>query len=444
MTYQECVDYILSVPLFATKLGTDNLNRILDLMGHPEKIYPVVHVAGTNGKGSTCSFLASILQQAGKKVGVFTSPHLVQINERLRINGQIISDAEFVMLFEETMCYIERAKEQGIAHPSFFELMFLMGALYFKKQQVDYAIFETGMGGRLDATNVVEPVLTIITSVGLDHTQFLGDTIEKIAMEKAGIIKKDVPIIYFDRKDDATPIIYKYSQKYGADLHIVEKKQYNLLKITEKTIDFSFDSVYYKYGSLQIRKTALYQVENAMLAVKAYELLLINENRFYNSDGIIDKNLNYSLTDTDIDNIRTGLMNMVWKGRMECLSENVYIDGAHNEEAIEAFCRTIEVLFPDEQKILLFAVSKDKDYGSMIKRLCEIDFHEVIVVRYDDSRSADFSAVTEAFRRFSGSKITTFDDIREGFLYGKSHVCDSVLFCVGSLYLAGSLLGLGV
>lgn len=444
MTYQECVDYILSVPLFATKLGTDNLNQILDIMGHPEKEYPVIHVAGTNGKGSTCSFLASVLKQAGKKVGVFTSPHLVKINERLRISEQIISDEEFVSVFEETMGYIESAKEKGIAHPSFFELVFLMGTLYFKRQQVDYAIFETGMGGRLDATNVVEPILTIITSVGLDHTQFLGDTIEKIATEKAGIIKQGVPVVFFDRKDEATPVICHYCQKNDANLHLVEKKQYKLLKIAEKTIDFSFDSVYYKYGSLQIRKTALYQVENAMLAVKAYELLLMNENRYYDLDRTVEQSSNYNLTDTDIDNIRAGLMNMVWKGRMECVSKNVYIDGAHNEEAIEAFCRTIEVLFPTEQKILLFAVSKDKDYGNMIKRLCEIDFHEVIVVRYDDSRSAEVSVVAEIFRRFSGSKITTFDDIREGFSYGESHVCDSVLFCVGSLYLAGNLLSLGV
>ena len=181
-----------------------------------------------------------------------------------------------------------------------------------------------------------------------------------------------------------------------------------------------------------------------MLAVKAYELLLMNENRYYDLDRTVEQSSNYNLTDTDIDNIRAGLMNMVWKGRMECVSKNVYIDGAHNEEAIEAFCRTIEVLFPTEQKILLFAVSKDKDYGNMIKRLCEIDFHEVIVVRYDDSRSAEVSVVAEIFRRFSGSKITTFDDIREGFSYGESHVCDSVLFCVGSLYLAGNLLSLGV
>ena len=319
-----------------------------------------------------------------------------------------------------------------------------MGALYFKKQQVDYAIFETGMGGRLDATNVLEPILTIITSVGLDHTQFLGDTIEKIAAEKAGIIKKGVPVVFFDRKDEATPIICHYCKKNDAHLHIVEKKQYNLLEITEKTIDFSFDSVYYMYGSLKIRKTALYQIENAVLAVKAYELLLMNENRFYDLSALEEQSSNHILTDTDIDDIQAGLMNMLWRGRMECVSKNVYIDGAHNEEAIDAFCRTIEVLFPNEQKILLFAVSRDKDYGNMIKKLCEIDFHEVIVVRYDDSRSAEVSMVAETFRHFSGSKITTFDDIREGFLYGKSHVCDSVLFCVGSLYLAGNLLSLGV
>ncbi len=444
MTYQECVDYILSVPLFATKLGTENLNRILDIMEHPEKCYPVIHVAGTNGKGSTCSFLASILRQAGKRVGVFTSPHLVTLNERFRIDEEIISDVDLVEVFEEIMTYVNEAREQGIAHPSFFEFVFLMGVLYFKKRQVDIAIIETGMGGRLDATNVVTPVLSIITSVGLDHTQFLGDTIEKIAAEKAGIIKSNVPVVYFDRKDDATPVIYKYCQKLGTNLHIVEKKQYNLLKITEKTIDFSFESGYYKYCSLQIRKTALYQIENAMLAIKAYELLLTDKDIFCNSQLLRGQNVNYGLTDTDIDNIQTGLLNMFWKGRMECISKNVYIDGAHNEEAIDAFCRTVEVLFPTEQKVLLFAVSKDKDYCGMIERLCNLDFREVIIVQYEGSRSEDITAVEVAFRRFSGSKITTFDDIREGFLYGKSHVSDSVLFCVGSLYLAGNLLSLGV
>ncbi|MGN0153872.1 MAG: bifunctional folylpolyglutamate synthase/dihydrofolate synthase [Lachnospiraceae bacterium] len=444
MTYQECVDYILSVPLFASKLGTDNLNRILELMGHPERSYPVIHVAGTNGKGSTCSFLASILRQTGKKVGVFTSPHLVRINERIRINEQIITDAEFVTVFEETMEYVELAKNKGISHPSFFELVFLMGALYFQKQKVDYAIFEAGMGGRLDATNVVQPVLCIITSVGLDHMQFLGNTIEEIAQEKAGIIKQGVPVLFFDRKDAATEIISSHSQKMETNLHIVEKNQYNLLKITEKTIDFSFESGYYRYDSLKIRKTALYQIENAMLAVKAFELLTRDRSIFCNPAVLIDDTMDCSLTDKDIDYIRTGLYEMVWTGRMECIAEHIYIDGAHNEEAIEAFCHTLEVLFPDEQKILLFAVSKDKDYEHMIERLCRISFNEIILVQYKGSRSAELETVEEAFRRFSGSKITTFDDIEAGFSYGKSHVEDQYLFCVGSLYLVGNLLDLGV
>lgn len=427
MTYQECVEYILSIPMFAGKLGTKDLNRILDIMGHPERSYPVIHVAGTNGKGSTCSFLASILQAAGKKVGVFTSPHLRRINERISVNKTEISDADFVVIFEEVMEHIKKAQLEGISHPSFFEFMFIMAALYFQKQQLDFVIFETGMGGRYDATNVVEPEVSIITSVGLDHMQYLGDSIEKIAAEKAGIIKPDVPVVFFDRKDVATGVIADSCKKTGGILHIVEKEDYILLKITKNVIDFSFKTDYYMYDDLTIRKTALYQIENAMLAIRAYEILV--ENR---------------IIDFDVDIIKAGLIDMVWPCRMECVCENVYIDGAHNEEAINAFCKTLEVLFPKERKILLFAVSKDKDYEAMIERLCKISFDEVILVRYEGSRSAELEIVEVAFRRFSGSKITSFDDIRTGFLYGKSHVKDRCLFCVGSLYLAGDLLDLGV
>ena len=460
MTYQECVDYILSVPLFAEKLGTQNLNRILNIMNHPERSCPVIHVAGTNGKGSTCLFLASILQKAGYRVGVFTSPHLVKVNERIRVNDRIISDDEFIEAFEETMKSVSIAKKEGINHPSFFELMFLMAAVYFKNQKVDYVIFETGMGGRLDATNVVKPVLCIITSIGLDHTQFLGNTLEKIASEKAGIIKKNVPVIYFDRKDVATTVIEDYAAKAGADLYLVEKKQYKMIKFTEKTIDFSFESGYYRYSSLQIRKTALYQIENAILAVKAYELLFNMTNGFCNqeTDNLIfqqemtdtDWNLCTDISEkkdyrlTDIDNIKAGLLSMTRPCRMQEVAPHIYIDGAHNEEAIEAFCKTLEELFHVEQKILLFAVSKDKNYESMIKRLCEISFEEIVVVRYDGDRAAEVAAVEDTFRRFSGSKITIYDDIRAGFTYAKSHVDEQYLFCVGSLYLAGDLLALGV
>lgn len=446
MTYEECVDYILSVPLFASKLGTDNLNRILDLLGHPEQSYKIVHVAGTNGKGSTCSFLMSILKCSGYRVGLFTSPHLVKLNERIRINDQQISDEEFTEVFQYTMDYIKKAEKTGIAHPSFFELLFLMSAVYFKQKNVDYVIFETGMGGRLDATNVVTPVLSVITSVGFDHMQYLGDTIAKIAEEKAGIIKRNVPVVYFDRGGDATAVIQEKAGKSGSFLQNVRKNQYNLSKITKKTIDFSFNSGYHRYGSLKIKKTALYQVENAILAIQAYEFLIMQmRKQDYLTDGCFNpfciENL---VTDKDIDCIRAGLLEMTWPCRMEEIAEHIYVDGAHNEEAIEAFCESVEVMFPSEHKILLFAVSKDKDYESMIERLCRITFDEIILVRYEGSRSAELDAVQDAFRRFSDSKITAYDNIGAGFSYGKSHVDSGYMFCVGSLYLAGDLLKIGV
>ena len=442
MNYEESVEYVLSIPLFADKLGTDCLNHILDHLGHPERSYPVIHIAGTNGKGSTCAFLSSMLQAAGYRVGMFTSPHLVCINERMQINGKNISDNEWTEAFAEVMQAVEEAKQDGIAHPSFFEFVFLMAAVYFQKQEVDYALFETGMGGRLDATNVVRPLLTIITSVGMDHMQYLGDTLEQIAFEKAGIMKKNVPALFFDRKDTATQVIVQQAEKVGAHLRLVEKSQYKISKISEKTIDFSLESGYYRYCDLRICKTALYQVENAILAIEAYEQLLIQKNGMAEED--FEDESFCRLIDRHIDEIQTGLFHMVWKGRMQCIGSHIYVDGAHNEEAIEAFCHTLEVVFPTEHKILLFAVSKDKDYETMIRRLSEITFDEVIIVRYEGSRSAQIETVRRTFGQFSKSKITSFDDIRDGFEYAKNHVKDQYLFCVGSLYLVGNLLSLGV
>ena len=464
MNYQECIDYILSIPLFAAKLGTDNLNKILDIMGHPERSFPVIHVAGTNGKGSTCSFLASILSQKGYRVGIFTSPHLIRLNERIRVNKAIISDDDLVVCFEEVMSYVKEAGKTGIMHPSFFEFVFLMGVLYFSKQKVDYAIIETGMGGRLDATNIVKPKLCIITSVGMDHMQYLGDTIERIAEEKAGIIKENVPVVFFDREDGATPVIYNKCRDNGGILYIIKKKQYKILKITKKTIDFSFESEYYRYDDLKVRKTALYQVENAVLAVRAYELL-INDNLICdditkelivsdneNVQGTVYSDYHHNNIHRDIDVIRKGILEMEWPGRMQKIADRIYVDGAHNEEAIIAFCHTLEVVFKNERKLLIFAVSKDKDYRTMIEHLGRISFDEIVIVRYKGDRSADIDTVKSIFtdvfsdtdNGFSESRITAFDDIRTGLEYAKAHVGDRLIFCVGSLYLVGDLLSLGV
>ena len=196
MNYEEAVAYIEDIPRFTTKNSLDHTRECMRRLGHPQKKFRVIHVAGTNGKGSVCAYLDSMLRAGGYKVGLFTSPHLVKINERFKINGEMISDERFVKAFEEVQKIIKKAQEDGLDHPSYFETLFLMGMVVFKEADVDYVVLETGLGGRLDATNTVDhPLACIITSISLDHVEYLGDTIGKIAGEKAGIIKPQVPVI---------------------------------------------------------------------------------------------------------------------------------------------------------------------------------------------------------------------------------------------------------
>lgn len=233
MNYRETVEYILSIPLFAQKIGTENLASLLERLGNPQDKSKVIHIAGTNGKGSTAKALATILMHAGFHVGLFTSPHLVSINERIRYDDEMISDEDFTWAFEQV-------RKKFIVHPSFFEVMFAMAAVYYEKKQPDYVIYETGMGGRLDATNVVRPELCIITSVGLDHMEYLGDTIAKIAGEKAGIIKPSVPVVYFKRDAVSSGIIETRAKELDSAVTAVEKSNYIINEIDDKTIDFHF------------------------------------------------------------------------------------------------------------------------------------------------------------------------------------------------------------
>ena len=208
LNYKEIVDYIEEIPKFTTKNPLDHTKELLARLGNPQNQQKVIHVAGTNGKGSVCAYLDSMLRAGGYCVGLFTSPHLVKINERFKINGQMISDDTFVQAFEQIKRIIDEAVAEGLDHPSYFETLFLMGMVIFQKAGVDYVVLETGLGGRLDATNTVDqPLACIITSISLDHVEYLGDTIEKIAGEKAGIIKPKVPVIYDGHNAEAARVI---------------------------------------------------------------------------------------------------------------------------------------------------------------------------------------------------------------------------------------------
>ena len=437
--YRETVDYILGIPLFAQKIGKENLSSLLCRLGNPEKAIPAVHVAGTNGKGSTCKALAQMLTDMGYRVGLFISPHLVSINERIQIDGEDISDDDFVWAFETV-------REQFTQHPSFFEVMFAMAAVYFREKHCDYVVYETGMGGRLDATNVLLPELTIITSVGMDHMEYLGDTIEKIAAEKAGIIKSGVPIIYFRRDKAAAQVIEDTAKAHKSQVVPVEKADYIINHLGDKTIDFSLHNRYYSYCNLVIQKTSLYQVENLSLAVMAFYMLM--------------KKLNVS--DEDIERgIRESLLKFYWEGRMEEIAPHIYVDGAHNVEAIRAYIDTMNALHADDHKILVFAAVKDKEYGPMIGMLAKhLKWDRIIVTSVDSSRRADSGRLAQIFSENTEVPVIVSDAIDEAMDMAvaqrsevekelhKESQADAVqtdecsetdIYCVGSLYLVGGV-----
>ena len=349
MTYEEAESYINDTPRFTKKNTLENTRMVLDAMGHPERKMKLIHVAGSNGKGSVCAYLSSILKAAGKEVGLFTSPHLVKINERFKINEEDVSDELFLEAFEGVMDLVHqllKEKPEEFAHPTFFELLFLMGIYIFDKAHMEYVVLETGLGGRFDATNVIEkPLVSVITSISLEHTEYLGDTHAKIAGEKAGIIKEGCPVVYDGTRKDVEEAILKKASEMHAKAYAIRPDMYKILMNTQKTIDFSMDTGYYEPMNVSIDTVAEYQVMNAMEAVTAALVMDVG------------------LTEADI---HSGMKNMRWEGRMEPVLPGVILDGAHNDSGIEEFVKTARRLGKNTKVTLLFSCVRSRciSYGS--------------------------------------------------------------------------------
>lgn len=422
MTYQEAVAYIDETPKFTKKNTLDHTRAFLKRLGDPQEKMKILHVAGTNGKGSVCSFLASMLKAGGKRTGLFTSPHLVKINERFVVDEQDVSDEEFLEAFHTVMDCVEEMKEEGYPHPTYFELLFLIGMKLFERAGVEYLVLETGLGGRLDATNsVAHPLVSVITSISLDHTEYLGDTVAAIAGEKAGIIKEGVPVVYDASCPESAEVIRRRAEELHAPAYPVTPKMYKISKTTKKHIDFSIDSGYYDDIRLSISSVAEYQVKNAAEAVTAIRVI--------DREG--------AFTD---EVIRKGVEEMRWQGRMETVLPGVIIDGAHNEAGVEEFVKTARRLEADYPVTLLFAAVGDKDYRHMIETICrELRLERVIVTEVGGYRSVDVKVPEELFRQFGAKKVTAIPDVEEAFDEALREQGDGILFCVGSLYLVGNI-----
>lgn len=422
MTYQEAVAYIDETPKFTKKNTLDHTRAFLKRLGDPQEKMKILHVAGTNGKGSVCSFLASMLKAGGKRTGLFTSPHLVKINERFVVDEQDVSDEEFLEAFHTVMDCVEEMKEEGYPHPTYFELLFLIGMKLFERAGVEYLVLETGLGGRLDATNsVAHPLVSVITSISLDHTEYLGDTVAAIAGEKAGIIKEGVPVVYDASCPESAEVIRRRAEELHAPAYPITPKMYKISKTTKKHIDFSIDSGYYDDIRLSISSVAEYQIKNAAEAVTAIRVI--------DREG--------AFTD---EVIRKGVEEMRWQGRMETVLPGVIIDGAHNEAGVEEFVKTARRLEADYPVTLLFAAVGDKDYRHMIETICrELRLERVIVTEVGGYRSVDVKVPEELFRQFGAKKVTAIPDVEEAFDEALREQGDGILFCVGSLYLVGNI-----
>ena len=423
MNYEEAVAYINDTPKFTTKNTLDNTRAVLAAMGHPERRMKLIHVAGSNGKGSVCAYLSSILTTAGKQTGLFISPHLVDINERFMINQQPVSDELFLESFEAVMDTVRRLLQKrpdSFAHPTFFELLFLMGIYIFDKSRMEYVVLETGLGGRFDATNVIEkPLVCVITSISLEHTEYLGDTYELIAGEKAGIIKEGCPVVYDATRADVEKVILKKAAEMHAKAYAIRPDMYKILMNTQKTIDFSMDTGYYLPMNVSISSVAEYQIMNACEAVTAAHVLDIG------------------LTEGDI---HRGMEKMRWEGRMETVLPGVILDGAHNDSGVEEFVKTAKKFQKDTKVTLLFSCVKEKDYEGMIRTICEnIAFDGVVVTEVDCDRRVKAEELSQIFRKYTRQPVWEYPSIPEAFAAALERRKDGILFCVGSLYLVGSL-----
>lgn len=422
MTFEEAVAYIDETPKFTKKNSLANTEALLRALGDPQEKMKILHVAGTNGKGSICSFLASILHAAGKHTGLFISPHLVDINERFVIDEEMVSDEQFLNAFHKVMACVEAVKREGYAHPTYFEILFLVGMVIFEEAGVEYLVLETGLGGRLDATNAIaHPVVTVIASISLDHTEYLGDTVEAIAGEKAGIMKAGVPSVFDATRPEVAAVMQARSDALGCPAYAVKPQLCKISGMTDKRIDFSIDSGYYDNIQLSISSVAEYQVMNAAEAVTAIKAM--------DKDG----------TFTD-DIIRKGIADMRWQGRMETVLPGVIIDGAHNEAGVKEFVKTAKRLEKDYPVTLLFAAVGDKDYRHMIETVCkELRLERVIVTEVGGYRSVDVKEPMALFEQFGQKDVQAYPDVEEAFEKALEAKGDGILFCVGSLYLVGSI-----
>lgn len=425
MNYQEALAYLDQLAGFGIKPGLQRITRLLELLDLPQEKYHIVHVTGTNGKGSASVMLASVLQHSSLKTGLFISPHLVDYTERIQIDGQPISEQDFADCLDVIKPYVEQLQQEGIECPTQFEVLTAMAFFHFAVQNVDYAVIEVGLGGLLDSTNVAVPSISVITNVTMEHAQWCGGTLEGVARHKAGIIKEAVPVVTA-AKGEALDIIRSVAEKKASDIFVEgEDFQVEVISrdISGQKMEFSTELLGISHAPYELQLLGTYQRENSAVARMAAELL---------------RNLDERITS---ESIQLGLKLARWPGRFEllnCDGRTVILDGAHNPGGIMALRESLDTYFPEGVRVFVLGILKDKDIDTMLESLLrQGDF--VIATTPDSSRAAEAVMLAEKARAVAAC-VDLREEPEQALARGLELSHGSVpLIVTGSLYLVGGI-----
>ncbi len=424
MNYEEALDYIHGTYKFGSKLGLENIKYLLGLLGDPHKKLKIIHVAGTNGKGSTSSYIHSILKEAGYRIGLYTSPYLEEFTERMRINGVNISKARLAEITAIVKEKIEIMVKEGKNHPTEFEVVTAMAFYYYAEENIDFLVLEVGLGGRLDATNVVEnPLLSVITPIGLDHVEYLGDTLEKIAFEKGGIIKENSFVLSYPQESEVMEVFETLCKERNSKLFATSFDDLVIHKSTVEEQVFSVNILGSEYSNIKVQLVGTHQIYNACTALGVVQILRKYRNVHISDEAVLK-----------------GLYNAKWPGRFEVLQKSplIIIDGAHNLHGAVALKKSIENLLNEYKITFVVGMLQDKDVEGVLQDLMPL-MNKVIATTPNNPRAMKAIDLAEKLKGF-GKETYASDNIKEAvdLAIDITNKDEAVIFA-GSLYMIGEV-----